>query len=40
MTALYELILNPLAGPAGVNLTSIGFYLSIAAVGVAAIMER
>lgn len=36
---MYELILNPFAGD-GMNMVSIGFYLVIAAMMIAAFVER
>ena len=39
MHPVFELILNPVAGPAGFNLVSVGFYFMIALCIVGAIVE-
>lgn len=40
MHPVFELILNPVAGPAHFNLVSVGFYFMIALCVVGAIVER
>lgn len=40
MNPVFELILNPVAGPAHFNLVSVGFYLVIVLCVICAVIER